>query len=101
MTCPTNEATYRKAHWCQRRPEADEGSNLGTAAREDRAYLTEANATGQERNNYSWDATTGRVTVDTLDSNLLGSDSRAFERSRRRARLAYRGVRLDQRGVLR
>ena len=41
----------------------------------DWAEVTEGNAMGWERGRYSWDAATGTVRVDTLDSNLWGPGS--------------------------
>jgi len=41
----------------------------------DWAEVTEGNAMGWERERYSWDAATGLVTIDTLDSNLWGPGS--------------------------
>ncbi len=42
---------------------------------EDWAEVTEGTAMGWERERYSWDATAGTVTVDTLESNLWGVGS--------------------------
>jgi len=39
------------------------------------AEVTEGNAMGWERERYSWDASAGTVTIDTLDSNLWGPGS--------------------------
>jgi hypothetical protein len=41
----------------------------------DWAEVTEGNSMAWERERYSWDAATGRVVVDTLDSNLWGPGS--------------------------
>ncbi len=41
----------------------------------DWAEVTEGNAMGWEREKYSWDATAGTVTIDTVDSNLWGPGS--------------------------
>jgi len=41
----------------------------------DWAEVTEGTAMGWERERYSWDATAGTVTVDTLESNLWGVGS--------------------------
>jgi hypothetical protein len=39
------------------------------------AEVTEGNSLGWERERYSWDASAGTVTIDTLDSNLWGPGS--------------------------
>jgi hypothetical protein len=39
------------------------------------AVVTEGTAMGWERERYSWDAESGTVTIDTLESNLWGSGS--------------------------
>jgi hypothetical protein len=39
------------------------------------AEVTEGTSMGWERERYSWDATAGTVTIDTLDSNLWGPTS--------------------------
>jgi hypothetical protein len=41
----------------------------------DWAEVTEGNGLAWERERYSWDATAGTVTIDTLDSNLWGPGS--------------------------
>jgi hypothetical protein len=41
----------------------------------DWAEVTEGNRMGWERERYSWDATAGTVTIETLDSNLWGPGS--------------------------
>ena len=41
----------------------------------DWAEVTEGTGMGWERERYSWDATAGTVTIDTLDSNLWGPGS--------------------------
>jgi hypothetical protein len=41
----------------------------------DWAEVTEGNSMGWERERYSWDASAGTVTIETLDSNLWGPGS--------------------------
>jgi hypothetical protein len=56
-------------------PNIDEATFKVHGLGPDWAEVTEGNAMGWERERYSWDATAGTVTVDTLDSNLWGPGS--------------------------
>ena len=54
-------------------PNIDSGHFMVHEVGDDWAEVTEGNSMGWERERYSWDASAGTVTIDTLDSNLWGT----------------------------
>jgi hypothetical protein len=56
-------------------PNVDEAHFKVHGTGEDWAEVTEGTKMGWERERYSWDATAGTVTIETLDSNLWGTGS--------------------------
>ena len=71
LTLFTDFGPDRVKRW----PNIDEAHFTVHEVGEDWAEVTEGNSLAWERERYSWDATTGSVTIDTLESNLWGPGS--------------------------
>jgi hypothetical protein len=71
MTLFTDFGPDRAKRW----PNVDEGRFEVHDQGPDWAEVTEGNAMGWERERYSWNADTGTITIDTLESNLWGPGS--------------------------
>jgi len=56
-------------------PNVDDAHFIVHGQGPDWAEVTEGTGTGWERERYSWDAASGIVTIDTLESNLWGPGS--------------------------
>jgi hypothetical protein len=71
MAFMTDFGATRAERW----PNVDAGRFEVHAQGDDWAEVTEGNSMGWERERYSWDASAGTVTIDTLESNLWGPGS--------------------------
>jgi hypothetical protein len=71
MTVLTDFGPDRAGRW----PNVDETRFRVHKRGPDWAEVTEGNGLAWERERYSWDATAGTVTIQTLDSNLWGQGS--------------------------
>jgi hypothetical protein len=71
MAVFTDFGPDRASRW----PNVNEGHFRVHDLGPDWAEVTEGNAMGWERERYAWDAATGTVTIDTLESNLWGPGS--------------------------
>ncbi len=71
MTLFTDFGPDRVSRW----PNLDEAHFTVHELGPDSAEVTEGNSLGWERERYTWDAATGTVTIDTLESNLWGPGS--------------------------
>ena len=71
MTLITDFGPERAARW----PNIDDAHFTVHDQGPDWAEVTEGNAMGWERERYSWDATGGTVSIDTVDSNLWAPGS--------------------------
>lgn len=71
MTLLTDFGPERAKSW----PNVDEGTYVVHDQGPDWVEVTEGNSMAWERERYSWNATAGTVTVDTLDSNIWGTGS--------------------------
>jgi len=71
MTVLTDFGPERASRW----PNIDEAHFKVHEVGADWAEVTEGTALGWERERYSWDAATGTVTIDTLESNLWAPGS--------------------------
>src|SRR4051794_38167106 len=68
MTVLTDFGPDRAGRW----PNLDETHFKPHESGPEWAEVTEGNALAWERERYSWDATVGTVTIETLDSNVWG-----------------------------
>lgn len=71
MALFTDFGPDRASHW----PNLTEGKYEVHDVGEGWAEVTEGNAMGWERERYTWDATAGTVSIDTLESNLWAPGS--------------------------
>ena len=71
MAVITDFGPERSCWW----PNVDDARFIVHGQGPDWAEVTEGTGTGWERERYSWDAASGIVTIDTLESNLWGPGS--------------------------